>query len=162
MAKKVKQEKEKSSGKGKTIIIIVLLLIIIAGGAFGGFYIFFLSKNNTTQNVETTSYIITNEVMVNLTSENNKPAYLKTGITISYDVNNKKLAKEIESKKIELQDTSIWYLKGKVATDFEAGKEQELKSGLISELNKVLTEGKVIDVFYSTGETSTNFLVQSK
>ena len=73
---------------------------------------------------------------------------------------NSKLATEIEEKKIQLQDKAIWYLKSKVTTDFDCSKEIELKKGLMDNLNKELDNGKILNVYYSTGEDTASFLVQ--
>ncbi|MDD6794980.1 MAG: flagellar basal body-associated FliL family protein [Clostridiaceae bacterium] len=159
--KKETNNEEKASGKGKGILIILLALVVLGAGAFGGFY--FYLKSSSEKKVETTTYVITKETTINLSDSANssKKSYLKTGVSLSYDKSNKKLGKEVESKKIQLQDATICYLKTKTAEDFENGNEVNVKKGLIEEINKILDNGKIIDVYYSTGEDSANFLVQS-
>lgn len=159
MAKQVKSDTEKKpAGKGKMIIIILLVLILVGGSAFAAFYIFFQSKSTTEKVVVQTAYVLSKETKINLSDK--KASYVMTGISISYDVSNKKLTAEIEEKKIQLQDKAIWYLKSKVTTDFDASKELELKKGLVDALNKELENGKILNVYYSTGEATASFLIQ--
>jgi len=158
MAKQVKNDTEKKpAGKGKIIIIALLALIIIGGATFGGVYFFILSKDKTEKVVVEATYVLSEETKINL---NKKGSYVQTGISISYDEDNSKLAEEIETKKIKLQDKAIWYLKSKVTTDFDASNEVVLKKGLIDTLNKELENGKILDIYYSTGGKTANFTVQ--
>jgi flagellar FliL protein len=158
MAKQVKNDKDKESSGGKKALFFVLALIVIGAATFGGVYFFMQTKGTAEKEVVKTTFVLSKETKINLSDK--KASYVMTGISISYDSSNKKLATEIEEKKIELQDKAIWYLKSKVTTDFEAGKEVELKKGLIESLNKELHYGKILDVYYSTGEDTASFLVQ--
>lgn len=159
MAKQVKNDTEKkSSGTGKKIVLAIIALIIIGGAAFGGFYFFILPKNNTEKVVKPIIVVLSKETKINLSDK--KASYVMTGISISYDSENSKLQEEIVAKRIQLQDKAIWYLKSKVTTDFEASKEMELKKGLVDILNKELDNGKILNVYYSTGEDTASFMVQ--
>ena len=65
----------------------------------------------------------------------------------------------MDKKKISIQDASIWYLKSRVATDFRAENEKELKQGLIDTINNILEDGNILDV-YLVGADGTGFVVQ--
>lgn len=158
MGKKVKDEEQKTSGKGKFIIILVLLLVVIGAGTFGGVYLFLQSKDAEIEKVETTNYVLLTEATLNLSDESGK-AYLKTSLSIAYDIKNKDIVEEIEKKKINIQDAAIWYLKGKKSEDFSAENEASLKQGLIEAINNNLETGKVLEVFL-VGEDGAGFLVQ--
>lgn len=159
MAKQVKSDAEKKpAGKGKMIIIAVIALIIIGAAAFAGFYFLVLSKGTTEKVVVPTIVVLSKETKINLSDK--KASYVMTGISISYDSKNSKLQEEIIAKTIQLQDKAIWYLKSKVTTDFGASKEAELKTGLVDTLNKELENGKILNVYYSTGGDTASFIIQ--
>ena len=158
MAKKVKNDtEEKSSGKGKKIILVVLVLLAIGAATFGGVYFYLQSKTTTEKVIVQTTYVVTQETSINLSK---KGSIFKGGVSVSYDVSNKKLTTEIEEKKIQLQDKLIWFLKTKDVSDFDASKELELKNGIVEALNMELEQGKIINAYISTGAKSANFLVQ--
>ncbi|PRR83971.1 hypothetical protein [Clostridium vincentii] len=159
MAKQVKNNAEKKPpGKGKKIMIAIIALIIIGAAAFAGFYFLILSKDTTEKIIEPTVVVLSKETKINLSDK--KASYVMTGISIAYDSANSKLEKEIIAKTIQLQDKAIWYLKSKVTTDFEASKEVELKTGLVNILNKELENGKILNVYYSTGDDTASFIIQ--
>lgn len=159
MGKKVNDEEQKSSGKGKFIIILVLLLVVVGAGTFGGVFLYLQGKGSSeVEKIETTNYVLLTEATLNLSDENGK-AYLKTSLSIAYDIKNKDILAEIESKKINIQDAAIWYLKSKKAEDFGAENEVTLKEGLMEAINKHLETGKVLEVFL-VGEDGAGFVVQ--
>lgn len=158
MAKKEKNDSEKKAGGGKKLILIVILaLVVIGASTFGGVYYFMLSKDKTEEKVVEKTFVLLEETSVNL---NKKGTYFKGGIALSYDEKNSDLEKEITNKKIQLQDTAMWYLKTKSTEDFDASKETELKKAFVDELNKKLESGKVVNVYISTGSKNANFQVQ--
>ena len=94
----IKQEKKKSS----KLIIIIAILAILGGGTFGGVY-YFMNKNNASQPVVIEeAFFEVGEIFVNLSDEGSK-RYVKLNLSISYDKNNKDLAKEIEDKNISFR-----------------------------------------------------------
>ena len=158
MAKQVKDDTEKkASGKGKKIILVILVLLVMGAGTFGGVYFYLQSKTTTEKVIVQTTFVLTDETSINLSK---KGCIFKGGVSVSYDVSNKKLTTEIEEKKIQLQDKLIWFLKTKEAGDFDASKELELKKGIVDVLNTELEQGKIINAYISTGAKSANFLVQ--
>ncbi|MBE6051367.1 MAG: flagellar basal body-associated protein FliL [Clostridium sp.] len=160
MAKKQKDETQesKSGGKGKFIIIAILGLLVIGAGTFGGVYFYMQKNGNAEVKVVTTNYVLFNDVTLNLSDENGK-AYLKTSLTIEYDEANADLIAEVEKKKINIQDSAIWYLKSKTSQDFSAENEAALKQGLIEAINTQLKDGQILDVFL-VGSEGTGFVVQ--
>ncbi|MBD7909835.1 MULTISPECIES: flagellar basal body-associated FliL family protein [Clostridium] len=160
MAKNENIETENSPKKGNKMMIVVVLALVIAGiGTFGGVYFYMQAKNTVTvAKVETANYQLMEDTQINLSDKGAKK-YLKTSVALSYDKSNKNLAKEIEEKKLNIQDATVWYLKGKQSTDFEADKKEELKKGLVEIINKELDKGKIVDVLF-TGAKSTNFVIQ--
>ncbi|WP_294353970.1 flagellar basal body-associated FliL family protein [uncultured Clostridium sp.] len=160
MAKKQKDETQESKGGGKSkvMLIVILGLLVVGAGAFGGVYFYLQSNNNAEVKVVTTNYVLFNDVTLNLSDENGK-SYLKTSLTIEYDQENADLAAELEKKKINIQDSAIWYLKSKCSNDFSASNEIALKEGLVQAINSQLEKGQILDVFL-VGEEGTGFVVQ--
>ncbi|MGG7176570.1 flagellar basal body-associated FliL family protein [Clostridium paraputrificum] len=150
MAKKDKKENkdvEKSSGKFKTIFLILIAFIVLGAGTFGGVYFFMQSRDNSQKVISEIKVPVGEEIMINL-SDSDAKRYLKAKVNVSYDKKDKKAAKEIEEKAVEIKDKTIFYLKSKVAKDFEAGNEEKLKKELVLEINKILDQGKIVDVYF--------------
>ena len=149
MAKKEKKVKEeKSSSKSKTIIIVILALLVLGLGTFAGVTLFM--KNNSQPKEVIINEIkvpVGEEIMINLNDEDQK-RYLKAKVNISYDKKDKKAAKEVEAKAVEIKDKTIFYLKSKEVKDFEPENEANLKKGLVTELNKLMNEGKILNVYF--------------
>lgn len=153
MAKNSKEEEvkvapeAKKSKKPNLIIIIVLLLVVVGVGSFGGFYLFLQNKDKTNTSVVETKVAVADGITVNL-SDTDAKKYLKASVSISYDASDKKSAEEVTAKAVEIKDKTIFYLKSKQSKDFEASNEAKLKSDLVVELNKIMTEGKIINVYF--------------
>lgn len=153
MAKNQKEEEvkstteEKKSKKINPIIIIVLALVVIGAGSFGGFYLFMQNKDKASTTVVETKVAIADGITVNLNDADGK-RYLKASVYISYDASDKKSAEEVTAKQVEIKDRTIFYLKSRVAKDFDASNEAKLKGDLVIELNKIMTEGKIINVYF--------------
>lgn len=131
----------------KKIIIYVIALILLGVSTFGGVYLY-TSQNAEKEEVIKESFFELDEIFVNL---NDKPEkrYVKLNVSISYDVKNKDLAKEVEEKKVVLRDTAIFYLKSCVADNFNAENESKLKKDLVTAMNQNLTSGTLVDVYVS-------------
>ncbi|MDS0524099.1 flagellar basal body-associated FliL family protein [Clostridium sp. SHJSY1] len=160
MAKNENTETENSPKKGnKTVLLIIIGFVILGVTTFCAVY-YYMSTHESVkvEKVETTTYQLMEDTQINLSDKNAKK-YLKTSVALTYDKTNKDLGKEIEEKKLIIQDATVWYLKSKQSADFESENKDELKKGLVERLNKELDKGKVIDVLF-TGEKSTNFVVQ--
>lgn len=157
MADNAKKEEgnkvEKTEKKGKKsilkVLIGVLLIIVVgAGSAFGGYY--FYKQSKEPKPITEIKVEALKEITVNLSDEGN-PRYLKTSVTISYDEKDKKAAEEVTAKAPEINDKITFYLKSRKAADFNASNEESLKKQLVEELNKVMTEGKIVNVYFPNG-----------
>lgn len=150
MADKEK-DKEKGKEKGKKtrpIILIVIVLVALGIGAFIGTKV--LSSGNGATVVKPIVEVkvpIAETITVNLSDEGGK-RYLKASVTISYDSLNENLGTEITEKTVEIKDKTIFYLKSKKAADFDASNEVALKKGLVDEINKLLLNGQIINVYF--------------
>lgn len=138
------EEKQK---RKKTILIVLLILIFVGAGTFGGVY-FFMSRNTYNPVVVKEGFVEIGEIFVNLSDEGSK-RYVKLSMSVSYDKDNKKLAKEIEDKKVVIRDVANFYAKSCKANDFEPANEVILKGDLISKINQKLTRGVLKDVYIS-------------
>lgn len=138
---------EKKAKKFNPIIIIVLALVVIGAGSFGGFYFFLQNKDKATATVVETKVPVAETMTVNLSDTDGK-RYLKASVYISYDASDKKAAEEITAKSVEIKDKTMFYLKSKQSKDFDAANEAKLKGDLVLELNKIMTEGKIINVYF--------------
>ena len=139
--------KNKSKSIGKVKIILGAIVILILGSIIGFKYMGVVNKNNDYESVKEIKVPLGDEIMVNLNDEGGK-RYLKAKVNISYNEKDKKAAKEIEEKVTEIKDKTIFYLKSKTVDDFSSDNEEELKRNLILELNKIMNEGKIIDVYF--------------
>lgn len=160
MAKKQKDEVQENGGKGKSKVLIfaIIALIVMGAGTFGGVYFYMQGKDVAAAKIEPADYVLLTDTTLNLSDESGK-SYLKTSLTLSYDSKNTELLAELDKKKISIQDASIWYLKSRVAADFRAENEKELKQGLIDTINNILEDGNILDV-YLVGADGTGFVVQ--
>lgn len=145
-------EEETVKEKKKGLNPIILIVVILAGvgiGAFGAKVFLFKDTDNTIVKpvVEVKVPITEEAITVNLSDEGVK-RYLKASVTISYDETNKELGAEIENKKVEIKDKTMFYLKSRKAADFDAINEVTLKTGLVAEINKLLAKGQIINVYF--------------
>lgn len=145
-------EEETVKEKKKGLNPIILIVVILAGvgiGAFGAKVFLFKDTDNTIVKpvVEVKVPITEEAITVNLSDEGVK-RYLKASVTISYDETNKELCAEIENKKVEIKDKTMFYLKSRKAADFDAINEVTLKTGLVAEINKLLAKGQIINVYF--------------
>lgn len=130
-------------------MLVLVAFIVLGAGTFGGVYLYMQNKGSATEKAITEIKVpVGEEIMVNLKDKGGKN-YLKTKVNISYDKNDKKSAKEIEEKAVEIQDKTIVYLKSKEVKDFEASNLDSIKKGLVTEINKILVNGKIVDVYFT-------------
>lgn len=151
-AEKEPQVSKKEGKKGKkgikNTLIVILVLIVLGVGSFAGVY--FYLKTQAEKSIVEMKVDIIEEITVNLSDSNSK-RYLKTAVTISYDKDDKKAAEEITEKTVEIKDKITFYLKSKEAEDFDSSNEEKLKADLVSELNKLLEKGKIVNVYFPNG-----------
>lgn len=146
--KVVKEEKKGKKSILKVLIGVILIIIVAGGCAIGGAYLY--KKNSEPKKVNEVKVEALKDLTINLSDEGT-PRYLKTSVTISYDEKDSKAAEEVISKAPEINDKITFYLKSKKADDFNASNEEKLKKGLVEELNKVMTDGKIINVYFPNG-----------
>lgn len=146
---KEKKEKDQGEGKKPNIIVIALIGVVLIAGAVGGTYLFMKDKVTKKAIVETKVAVCT-DLTVNL-SDTDAERYLKTTVDISYDESNSDLADEITAKTVEIQDATSFYLRSKTSKDFDADNEETIKSELKSKIDKLLTKGKLVNVYFPNG-----------
>lgn len=170
-------EKKPKEGKKtiKTIMIIILIVLAIAGGTFGGYMLVNKNNNkasnnnmqvvnntaaqgNSTQAGAQTSGNATiqpvisefsfelGEFLVNLSDEGEK-RFVKANIYIGYS--NKKLAKELESKKPMLRDAINSVLRAKKAKDFTPKGTEDIKLEILNRINPMFTEGRCESIYFN-------------
>lgn len=145
MAKKEKDMESK--GGSNKIVVVILALIVLGAGAFGGFYLYLNTTNRSTKSVEEVKVPVGEEMMIKLSDEGGN-RYLKANVTISYDKRDKNVGKELTNKAVEVKDKTLFYLMSKKVADFKAENEEKLKTDLINEINKILNDGKIVDVYF--------------
>lgn len=138
---------EKKGGKLKNVLIILVAFIFMGAGTFAGVYFYMQNKGDKTVSVSQAYVKVGEEMTVNLSDESPK-RFLKATVSIGYDENDKDTAKEVEKKSVEIKDKTLFYLKSKKVEDFTAKNEENLKKGLVDEINKILVDGKILDVYF--------------
>lgn len=141
--------------KNFNLLILVLLVVLVGTNIF--FY-FRQSAASDTPNqlglgTTKTEIMDMGELVVNLAG-NGGGHYLRVQIVLEYP-NDKKLSKELNSKKIQTLDLIITTLRSKTLDDVHpVDKMDSLKSSLMAEINKTLDNGKVSAIYF------TDYLVQ--
>ncbi|PRR77524.1 flagellar basal body-associated protein FliL [Clostridium liquoris] len=166
-----KNIENKKNNKLKAIIIILLALIVVGGGAFGGYMLFSgkkpktpanqMSPANTQQannqqannvsvnnggngNVSTYTYDM-GEFLLNLSDENEK-RFLKATISLGYE--NKKLTKELDSKKPAIKDTINSVIRSKKAKDFSTKGTEDIKAEILNKINPMFKNGRCDSIYF--------------
>jgi flagellar FliL protein len=168
----IKEETEQETIKKKLplkLIIIVLMVVLLLGGAAAGYFLFLGPKmkssdkaSNTTQepkHAQVKEHGAKKEApaegaikqldafIVNLNDEQGD-RYLK--VVMQLEMNNTELEAEIMSKMPQIRDEILMLLSNKSFDDVAtmAGKRM-LKREIINGLNKYLTTGQVVQVYFS-------------
>ena len=134
------------------IIIIILVLLVIGAGTFGGVYLF-MNKNAKEAPIVEAKVEILKDNRVNL----DDGGFLQTTVYVSYDQDNSDLGKEIVEKTVEIQDKTIFFLKSEKTEDFKAENEKALKKALIAQINEILSNGEIVNVYFPA-----DILIQEK
>jgi flagellar basal body-associated protein FliL len=156
------EKKEKKGGKLKIILIVLLIIIAVGGGAFAGYYFFSKLNNNSAktnalpvQTTANTTNVATSVVsgrtysvddfLVNLADEDAK-RYLKVKVYLGYE--NKKMDKELDTKKPIIRDTINSVLRAKKSTDFTAKGTEDMKKEILQRLNPLFTNGQLDNIYF--------------
>ena len=171
MAEEEKEETTKKSGGNMVLIIIIALLILLLVG--GGLAAFLLlgsdepaptptaaqSSTTTSQSSARSTNMLSigpvypmDQFIVNLLSESGG-RYLK--VTLDIELDNNKLAAEMDMKRSLVRDIIIRTLSAKTYEEISTLKGKDrLKDEIVSKLNEVLADGRVRNIFF------TDFVVQ--
>lgn len=146
------EEKKKSSLV--KIIIMVVAVAALAGGGFFAYLKFFKKPPNEPKKPVVEQAVIQEmgTYLVNLADPGGK-RYLK--ITMQFELTNAKVSQELARRTVEVRDKIIMLLSSKEYEEIgnPTGK-MTLKKELISQLNRILQDGQVKEIYF------TEFLVQ--
>ncbi len=148
------------------VITIVLVLLVIVGGGAAGYFLLLAPKSDdarqgaapqmTTAQPQAQGYAAgglsgpmrpMDSFIVNLTDAQGT-RYLK--VTMQLEMSHEMLAVEIDQRLPQIRDEVITLLSSKSFDDVStiAGK-RALKRGILNSMNKYLTTGKVLNVYFS-------------
>ncbi len=166
--KEVKEQVEKKQSPLLKIIVIVVLLGLLGGGGAAGYFFLIAPKLKSSGAAPHAAQEASQEqgesgeagegnpggsmkpldpFVVNLT-DGQGTRYLKAVVQLEMD--NEALAGEIDSKMPQIRDEIIMLLSSKSFDDLSStpGK-RALKRGMVESVNKYLSTGKVVNVFFS-------------
>lgn len=164
-AKEVKEQVEKKKSPLIKVVVIVVLLALLGGGGAAGYFFLIAPKLKSSGGAPHASQAATNEqgesgeghsggsmkpldpFVVNLT-DGQGTRYLKAVVQLEMD--NEMLSGEIDNKMPQIRDEIIMLLSSKSFDDLSStpGK-RALKRGMVESVNKYLSSGKVVNVFFS-------------
>jgi flagellar FliL protein len=137
----------------KWIILAVIVLLLCGGGVFGYLKFFARHGDEPAQQVVVQPVIQDMETfLVNLSDPSGK-RYLK--VTMKAKLSGPPVAAEFTQRIPELRDIILTLLSSKEFADIARPEDKAiLKQELLAELNRVLKQGQVQDIYF------TDFLVQ--
>lgn len=153
------KKQEKAPGSKLNVIIITLLIIIIFGmvGIVGGYFFLVKGKTantttaDTVKEVEENTYTL-DEFTINL-ADTDSDKYINAQVSLGYDESQSKLKSELEStevvKKPILSDAVISVIRNKKKADFQGEGLNKVKQEIIDAVNKDLSKGKILHVYFS-------------
>lgn len=158
--KKEGKKEEKKDGKKNilligVIILFIFLILLLIGGAVAFFYLGFPggaagSSDDVVQDPE--HQFTVENFIVNL-ADSEQRRFLKASMVFTY--HEEDLQEELEGRKAQLRDMIIDILRNKkVAEIEEAGSTERIRSKIVSEVNEMLSEGEIEEVYF------TEFIVQ--
>jgi len=119
------------------------------------------NNNNNNNNYNNNRYVYPpgtkfervsyNDIIVNLAGGGGS-SYLRVSLTFEYPASVKKLPEEITEKEPQIKDSILACLRSKTRED--VAKTEELKNGLLRDVNRNLAYGDFTEVYF------TDFLVQ--
>lgn len=137
----------------KFIVIILLILIVVGGSAFAGYFIASNGQvpnltNKSAENTEEELYSL-DELSINL-GGSDTGRYIQVNIYLGYGSNNKKIEKELESKKQILRDKINMYLLTKKSSDINYQGLKKIKEDLLKQINESLTKGQIENIYFDS------------
>ncbi|AAM24653.1 flagellar FliL protein [Caldanaerobacter subterraneus subsp. tengcongensis MB4] len=132
----------------KTILIVVIAMVLSFGAAFVYFNNF--AHPNKTPEVTYYNYSPGGEFITNLKGDGK---FIK--VVVELQVTDPKVLKKLEENTPQIRDAIIQILRSKTAQEVEGPQGQEmLKNDIKNEINKIIGEGKVVNVYFN------DFIVQ--
>ena len=157
MAQENEETKEAPKPKSspiKLIIIIVVALVVLGGGGFFG-YTMFMKKDSSHAEAPVIAQPVFQEMetfLVNLSDPGGK-RYLKATMKLKLTAPQTQL--EFGSRMFEMRDAILTILSSKEVEDISRPEDKaNLKQELMTQLNRVLKQGQILDVYF------TEFLIQ--
>jgi len=152
----------RSNSSNKLLITIIILLILIILSGAGGLVYYFTKETKEVTPVNTQVQTSVTKlgpiyplapITVNLKNRAGKDIYLK--ITLSFELNDKLLANELDAKNAVIRDNIILLLSSKTLEDISSdmGKE-DICNEIKNKINPMLSDGKIKNVYIL------NFLVE--
>lgn len=147
------EDAPRKSSPLKWIILAVIVVVVGAGGMFG--YMKFFAKHNESAPKKEIAQPVIQEMetfLVNLADPGGK-RYLK--LTMKAKLSSPQTAAEFTARNFQLRDIILTLLSSKEFADIATPEDKTiLKQELIVQLNRVLQQGQVEDIYF------TDFLVQ--
>jgi flagellar protein FliL len=150
-----KEKKGGLIGKLKLPIIIVVVVGLAVGS---GLFVTNMAKGNSDKNKkeaaeeekkkEVGKFVTLDPFTVNLSGGTN---YLQTAVAFEIKSDNAELAKELEERKPQINESVITILSAKTIEDIDtAQKREKLKSQIKKSVDSMLSYGKIERVYFST------------
>jgi flagellar FliL protein len=157
MADAAEETKEPVKAKSSMMkwIIIAVIVLALGGGGFFGYMKFFAAHGEEAAHKEPVVQPVIQDMetfLVNLSDPGGK-RYLK--VTMKAKLSGPQVAAEFGARVPELRDIILTLLSSKEFADIAQPEDKaNLKQELLTQLNKVLKQGQVQDIYF------TDFLVQ--
>lgn len=146
------------NGSNKLMIAMIILLcvIIVGAGAFGAYYFIFSKNSKQVKNVNAVqstasqsqasskTYCL-DEMTLNLADKDTR-RYIKLTIYLGYE--DKKLSKELDSKKPILRDAVANILRSKKASDFTSKGTEDIKQEILKRINPMFEKGRADNIYF--------------
>jgi flagellar basal body-associated protein FliL len=141
-------EKEDNSQKTNKKMLAVLLIVLFLVMIGSGFFVYKLVLANSLDAEKSVTKVgpiyETEEFVVNFSGSVNR--YIKAQFAL--ELSNNKIKKELEKKKVLLNDTVILILLKQTEGVLTPHGSEDLKKDLIESINKFLDKGSVVKIHY--------------
>ena len=140
---------EKSNNNFIKLIAIFLLMVVVAAGTSYGVMTYFTSTQQEEQQQEKKEFGPTytlGEFTVNL-SDSGGYQFIKASIVV--EVSDEKVIEELEKRSPQLRDVLISNMREASVDEIEEPGARTLKTNIKNELNTVLSEGQIENVWFT-------------